>query len=201
MNSDIHVSNVNCDDMELVQSFRNGNKRAFDLLFKRYYAMTKNFCANYIGNKEDAEETCQDVFRKVYEHLGKFKGNSSFKTWLFRITRNTCCNKVHSLMYRIRKKTVSIDAPVPCGHDDINLEFIDNNTPRTGAISTEYMESLHRAILSLAPQKREIIILHDIQGMSYEEIAEITGKNVVTLRSIVSRARAEVLMVIRGNKI
>ncbi len=181
------------DDQSLVQSFKQGHEWAFDELYKRYCLMIKNYCIHFIGNQHDGEECFQDTFRKAYHGLRKFKGQSTFKSWLFKIAKNTCSNKVTSLAFRLKKHTVSYDAPVQLNGNSVLRDFVTNHTPRRDAISGEYSKLLFKTIRKLKKRKREVLILHDIQGLSYEEIAEITNTGLGALRSRLSRARFEVL--------
>ncbi len=195
MENSVYRNNANAiyDDQSLVQSFKQGHEYAFDELYKRYCEMIKNYCIHFIGNKHDGEECFQDTFRKAYSALPKFRGNSSFKTWLFKIAKNTCYNKIHSLHFRLKKKTTSYDAPVQIGSGTVLRDFITRKTPRSDMISHEYSKLLFQVIRNLNKKRREVLILHDIQGLSYEEIEQMTNTRQGALRSRLSRARLDLL--------
>jgi len=179
------------DDYALIKAFHNGEKAAFDALVLRYKDRVFNLCIRFLGDYQDAEDTVQDVFVKAFNSLKRFRFESSFFTWLYRIAINSCKNKVKSLEYRFRK----IDARVDFSEESAEGFQIEHMTDSPGSPAIELenkemMRSLQNAINSLPSEQKSIIILRDIQGLSYEEIAEITGFKLGTIKSRISRARS-----------
>jgi RNA polymerase sigma-70 factor, ECF subfamily len=178
------------DDYALIRAFHSGEKAAFDIIVLRYKDRIFNLCLRFLGNYHDAEDTAQDVFVKAYGSLATFRFESSFFTWLYRIAVNTCKNKVKSLEFRYRKTDPGIDSI------DESAEFYKaENTngsamnPATDLEKKEIMRALQSAIDSLPSDQKSVVILRDIQGLSYEEITDITGFKLGTLKSRLSRAR------------
>ena len=179
------------DDYTLIRAFQNGEKAAFDALVLRYKDRVFNLCIRFLGDYHEAEDTAQDVFVKAYNSLKRFRFESSFFTWLYRIAVNSCKNKVKSLEYRFRKTDARIDLS-----DEILKGFeMGHIADRPGSPASEFenkevMKMLQKAIDSLPSDQRSVVILRDIQGLSYEEITDITGFKLGTLKSRLSRARS-----------
>jgi RNA polymerase sigma-70 factor, ECF subfamily len=178
------------DDYKLIRAFQNGEKAAFDALVLRYKERVFNLCIRFLGDYHEAEDTAQDVFVKVYNSLKKFRFESSFFTWLYRIAVNSCKNRVNSLEFRFRKSNARIDIS-----DDALKGFERENmadqplNPAAELQNKEMMKILQKAINSLPSDQKAVVILRDIQGMSYEEITDITGFKLGTIKSRLSRAR------------
>ena len=179
------------EDDDLIRAFQNGEKNAFDALVIRHKDRVFNLCLRFLGDYHEAEDTAQDVFIKTFNSLNRFRFESSFYTWLYRIAVNTCKNRVKSLGYRFRKAGAGSDIPDellegaltvhrrnPAGSPDSELE------------NKEMKKILQKAISTLPSDQRSVVILRDIQGLSYEEIAEITGFKLGTIKSRLSRARS-----------
>jgi RNA polymerase sigma-70 factor, ECF subfamily len=178
------------DDYSIIRSFHSGEKAAFDIIILRYKDRIFNLCLRFLGNYHDAEDTAQDVFVKAYSSLKSFRFESSFFTWLYRIAVNTCKNKVKSLEYRYRRMDAGLDI------SDESMEHHQSGhmdalriTPYSDLEKKEMMRTLQRAIDSLPSDQKSVVILRDIQGLSYEEITDITGFKLGTLKSRLSRAR------------
>jgi RNA polymerase sigma-70 factor, ECF subfamily len=179
------------DDYALIRAFQNGEKSAFDTLVMRHKDRVFSLCLRFLGDYHEAEDTAQDVFVKAYNSLKRFRFESSFFTWLYRIAINTCKNKVKSLEYRYRKTDSKIDTPEESveGYHAENIGDSPGN-PASMLENKETMKMLQNAIKSLPSDQKSVVILRDIQGLSYEEITEITGFKLGTLKSRLSRARS-----------
>jgi RNA polymerase sigma-70 factor (ECF subfamily) len=179
------------DDYALIRAFHSGEKSAFDTLVMRHKDRVFNLCLRFLGDYQEAEDTAQDVFVKAYRSLKLFRFESSFFTWIYRITINTCKNKVNSLGFRYRKKDISIDIQ----EESVEVrqaESLENvrRDPVSELEKKEMMKTLQCAIDSLPSDQKSVVILRDIQGLSYEEITDITGFKLGTLKSRLSRARS-----------
>jgi RNA polymerase sigma-70 factor (ECF subfamily) len=178
------------DDYALIRAFQNGEKAAFDTLVLRYQDRVFNLCIRFLGDYHEAEDTAQDVFVKVYNSLKKFRFESSFFTWLYRIAVNSCKNRVNSLEFRFRKSNTRTDISDDAlkGFERENMADPPSN-PASELQNKEMMKILQKAINSLPSDQKAVVILRDIQGMSYEEITDITGFKLGTIKSRLSRAR------------
>jgi RNA polymerase sigma-70 factor (ECF subfamily) len=178
-------------DAALVRSFQAGNKAAFDKLVLNHKDRIFNLCFRFLGDYQEANDSAQEVFVKAYRSLKRFRFESAFGTWLHRIAVNTCKNKVKSLEYRYAKKMVYLDNPGAV-QDTRGLEISDETqSPLAELEKKERMELIQRAIESLPPEQKMVVILRDIQGLPYDDIADITGCGLGTVKSRLSRARLE----------
>ena len=186
-------------DNELIRAFQSGDRGAFDILVERYKDLVFNLCCRFLGDKHEAEDTAQDIFVKAFRSVKEFKFRSSFYTWLYRISVNTCINRVRSLEYRRRKKNI----PLNCPDDPVDIrrtmEIGDGSeTPETELEKKERIKRIQKAIDSLPVKQKIVIILSDIQGLSYDEIGQITGMKPGTVKSRLSRARLGLREKLRG---
>jgi RNA polymerase sigma-70 factor (ECF subfamily) len=178
-------------DAALVRSFQAGNKAAFDKLVLKHKDRIFNLCFRFLGDYQEANDLAQEVFVKACRSLRGFRFESAFGTWLYRIVVNTCKNKVKSLDYRYAKKMVYLDNPGAV-QDAHGLEIRDETqSPLAELEKKERMELIQRAIESLPPEQKMVVILRDIQGLPYDDIADITGCGLGTVKSRLSRARLE----------
>jgi RNA polymerase sigma-70 factor (ECF subfamily) len=181
------------DDVSLVKAFQAGEsaENAFDALVLKYKDRVFNLCYRFLGDREEANDCAQETFVKVYRSLKGFRLESAFSTWLYRITVNACKNKLASAEYRYKRKTVSMDAPVQNDSgEDCLLQIGDESlSPVTLLEKSEKNRLIQDAIESLPEDQRKVIILRDIEQRPYEEISLITGYNLGTVKSRISRAR------------
>jgi RNA polymerase sigma-70 factor (ECF subfamily) len=185
-------------DALLIKDFQGGDRAAFEKLVLRHKDKLFNLCYSFLGDYEEANDSSQEAFIKAYQGLKKFRFESSFSTWLYRIAVNTCTNKFKSLANRQKKMTSSLDNPG--GIDEKrSLEIRDDApTPLMELEEKERQALIRRAIDRLPPEHKAVITLRDIEGLSYEEIAEITGSNLGTVKSRLSRARIDLSSKLRS---
>ena len=176
--------------MKLIQAFITGDNSAFDKLVIKYKNMVFNLCYRILNNYEDAQDCAQEVFIKVYNNSKNFKFKSAFSTWLYRITVNTCKNKLNSLEYRFKKKRVFLEKHGNPGENSYSIPITDNSSSPDEIIKLKETEKLIQKAIGILPEKQKIlVVLRDIEGKSYEEIVTITGFKLGTVKSKLSRAR------------
>ena len=141
------------------------------------------------GDKQEAEDSAQDIFIKVYRALKGFKLKSSFYTWLYRIVINTCKNRVKSLEYRQSKSRISMDDDQENKDYGIPGDVDKNDLPDVYLEQKEKIRRIQDAINSLPSDQKTMVILRDIEGLTYDEIADITKNRLGTVKSKLSRAR------------
>lgn len=181
-----------------IKAFLAGEKGAFDQLMLRYKDKVFNLCYRFLGDYDDAGDCAQDTFVKAYRALKSFKFGSSFSTWLYAIAVNTCKNKLKSAEHRYRKKMVRIDAEKE-GEKSLSREIEDSAPSPLDQLAKKEKEALLRSAITALPEEaRAVIVLRDIQGLSYEEIARVTGYNMGTVKSKLARARQQLREKLKG---
>jgi RNA polymerase sigma-70 factor (ECF subfamily) len=177
-------------DLSLVQRAQRGEPGAFDALVRRYQHKVVKLVMRYVRNPTEAEDIAQDAFIKAYRALSRFRGDSAFYTWLYRIAINTAKN---SLASRARNP-VQLDSNGSGDEDRPSLEerMIDTATPEALALTEEIRATVSAAIDRLPEDLRTAIMLRELEGLSYEEIAKTMDCPVGTVRSRIFRAREAV---------
>jgi len=174
---------------DLVRRARRGDLTAYDDLVKRYQERIYATIYHMTGNHEDANDLAQESFIKAYSALKSFKGGSSFYTWLYRIAVNKTIN---FLKQRRNKHHLSLnDMDFNAEHDPDLVALISDKTPTRAVNLSELQEKLNEALLKLSEPHRMVVVLHDVQGVSHEEIADIVGCNIGTVRSRLFYARQQ----------
>jgi len=173
-------------DKKLVKRVQKGDKGAFDLLVLKYQHKIVNLVMRYVRDPELALDITQEAFIKAYRALPRFRGDSAFYTWMYRIAVNTAKN--HLAAQRRRPMNVELDMQDPEQYD-LHAKLKETDTPEGVALSNELKEAVERAIAALPEDLRTAIILRELEGMSYEEIAQTMECPVGTVRSRIFRAR------------
>ena len=174
------------DDSKLVKRVQKGDKGAFDLLVLKYQHKIVNLVMRYVRDPELALDITQEAFIKAYRALPRFRGDSAFYTWMYRIAVNTAKN--HLAAQRRRPMDVDLDLQDP-EHYDLHAKLRETDTPEGLTLGKELKETVERAIAALPEDLRTAIILRELEGMSYEEIAQTMECPVGTVRSRIFRAR------------
>jgi RNA polymerase sigma-70 factor (ECF subfamily) len=176
-------------DQELVARVQRGDKKAFDLLVLKYQHKVANLVSRYVRNPSETLDVTQEAFIKAYRALPKFRGDSAFYTWLYRIAINTAKNH---LMAQGRRPPVSdLDAET-AEQMDIGVRLTENATPENNLLQDEIATTVRQAIDDLPDDLRTAITLRELEGLSYEEIARAMSCPVGTVRSRIFRARAAI---------
>ena len=177
------------DESQLVDRARKGDLAAYDELVQRYQQRIYATVYHMTANHEDANDLAQEAFIKAYQALKSFKGGSSFYTWVYRIAVNKTIN---FLKQRKNRSQMSLnDLDFNAEHDPDLVALISDKTPRREANLAELQEKLNEAMQKLSEQHRLVVTLHDVQGLSHEEIAKIMECNIGTVRSRLFYARQQ----------
>jgi len=179
------MSNL-ASDKKLVERVQKGDKGAFDLLVLKYQHKIVNLIMRYVRDPELALDISQEAFIKAYRALPRFRGDSAFYTWMYRIAVNTAKN--HLAAQRRRPMDVELDLQDPEQYD-LHAKLKETDTPEGLTLSNELQETVERAIAALPEDLRTAIVLRELEGMSYEEIAQTMECPVGTVRSRIFRAR------------
>ena len=170
----------------LVQKAKAGDRDAFAALVSAYEGKIYNLALRYLGNREDAMDASQEVFLRVFRFLPGFQEESGFSTWIYRIGVNVCKDM---LAKRAKRGELSLELPDE-EEDYRTAEVADSRyDPEAIVEQADLRESLAEAIGQLPQQQREMIVLRDIQGLSYEEIGQVLSLEAGTVKSRLSRAR------------
>jgi RNA polymerase sigma-70 factor, ECF subfamily len=187
-------------DAQLVRQVQLGDQRAFEMLVVKYRRRIERLIARMVRDVDLVEDLAQETFIKAYRALPNFRGDSSFYTWLYRIAVNTAKK---ALMQMHRDPTVSESALLKGSDDDddarptVDQNLADGETPESALASRQIADTVNRAIESLSEDLRQAIVLREIEGMSYEDIAQLMGCPIGTVRSRIFRARDSISQKLR----
>jgi len=178
-------------DRLLVERFKNGDGKAFDQMVSRYWDRIYAMVNQLLRNQQDAEEVTQDTFIRAHRGLTNFRGDSAFSTWLYQIATNLARNRYWYWWRRKRDKSISFEQPVSHENDTTLAEIIpsEQETPEDATVTQEFVGRIAECMEMLNEKHREILILRNVQNLSYEEIADILGISVGTVKSRIARAR------------
>ncbi len=177
------------NENELIMKSQKGDIESFEILIENYQKYAFNIAYQMMKNYDDASDITQEAFIKVFKYIKNFKMDATFSTWLYRIVINTCKDE-----FKKRKKieTISIDE-----EDSYKEVKDDSKTPDEILESMEIRSKIDKAINSLSPNYKEIIVLRDVNELSYKEISETLDVPIGTIKSRISRARIELRNLIR----
>ena len=180
------------DDAALVERHRHGDPAAFDEIFARYERMVFNLALRMSGDREAAADLSQEIFLRVYRHLGRFKGRSSLKTWVYRVALNCCRSR------RSRKRLPVQSLPDAAAEV---LEGLQDTTssPERAALARDAGRQLVRALRQLPSPYREAVVLRDIEGLTYKEIAAVLKVRIGTVRSRIARGRDRLRQIVEAD--
>ncbi len=181
-------------DRELVRRFQEEqDMQAFDLLVSRHSSHAYQIAYGYLGNREDSEEVVQDAFVRIYRNLDKFRGDAEFTTWMYRIIINLCSNKYRSNKSRKQSQHISVDAPLELpygGSSTLKLELPDRNLPPDKELEyAELRQRTEKAMAELPDSYRQAVLLRNVRELDYDQIAELLGCAVGTVKSRINRGR------------
>lgn len=173
-------------DEKLVARAQKGDRTAFDLLVRKYQHKVAKLIARYVRDRREVEDVTQEAFIKAYRALRGFRGESAFYTWLYRIAVNTAKNYLESQGRRPPTTDVEVEGAEVA---DLGERLREQATPERHLLTTEIADTVYRAIQRLPEDLRTAILLREIEGLSYEEIAQVMECPIGTVRSRIFRAR------------
>ncbi|MFA6963061.1 MAG: sigma-70 family RNA polymerase sigma factor [Opitutaceae bacterium] len=178
-------------DRLLVDRFKGGDEAAFNEMVSRYWDRIYGMVHQLLRNQQDAEEVTQDAFIRAHRGLVNFRGDSAFSTWLYQIATNLARNRYWYWWRRKRDKTVSFDQPVSDDNSTPLSEVFATEmaTPGDITVTQELVDHIAVGMEKISAKHREILILRNVKNMAYEEIAEVLGISVGTVKSRIARAR------------
>jgi len=176
-------------DWAIIQRVQAGNMGAFDQLVQKYREHIFSVIYNMTSNREDASDLAQETFIKAFQAIGRFRGKSSFFTWIYRIAIN---HTITFLKKRNRRRFISYEkVDGEMSNSEIFERLTSKNRSEKGALVSELQEKLNDSLQKLSPKHRTVVILHEIEGLEHAEIAEITKVSVGTVRSRLHYAKQQ----------
>lgn len=172
------------EDRLLVDALKGGERDSFALMVTKYRESVIRICRGYVGSYEDAEDLAQEVFIEVYRSISKFRGDSQFTTWLYRMAVNKSLNylRYHKNRFRLYKSGESAGEETLINHpDDIRTD--------DGAIDSDHRTALREALDKLSENQRTAFILNKYEELSYNEVADVMESTLATIESLIFRAR------------
>lgn len=183
------VTYLNPSERRLLLALRQGDERAFSLLVRSYQDRVYSLSLRMLGNREEAEDLTQEVFVALYQHLDDFRGEAQLSTWIYRVTRNRCLNRLKYLGRRSSRRSTPLEEVGP-GRLAEAAATRALPGPDQHLEGVELQEVLERTLLQLPEEQRLMVLLRDVEGLAYERIAEICDLPVGTVKSRLHRARA-----------
>jgi len=175
------------DEKALIDAACRGDVGSFNQLVLNYQSMAYNLAYRILGNRDAAADATQEAFLSVFKAIGKFRGGS-FKAWLLRIVTNACYDQ---LRLKQRRPATSLDALLVLESAPVQSLTDPGESPEEYAVRQELNRAIQVGIGTLPPEQRIALVLSDVQGLSYQEIAEVTGASLGTVKSRLSRARGK----------
>ncbi len=174
------------EDIEIIQSVLSGDRNAYAVIIRKYEVRVRGLCLRMLSDATQADDAAQEIFMKVYQNLSKFKGQSLFSTWLYRVASNYCLDLLRK---RRRQKTESWDALLESeGESAAQSLFSEAPSVKEEQGQAEQVEKL---LTCLSDKHREVIVLRELQGLSYDELAEALKCSLDAVKSRLKRARQE----------
>lgn len=187
------------DEQVLIEKASEGDADAFEILVERYEKGVYNLAYRLIPDRDDAMDITQEVFLKAFQALPKFRGDSRFSTWLHRVCVNACLD---FLRRKQRTQTYSLDEPINLKESSVVREVRDDSGSVEDVIETKSLtESVLMALNSVDEAHRTVIVLSDIRGYSYQEIADMLGISIGTVKSRLHRGRMAIRKLLPAEQI
>ena len=185
------------NEPELIERSQQGDLEAFNAIVVAYQDRVYNLCLRMLGSRQAAEDAAQEAFLSAYRNVRRIRG-ATVRPWLLRIASNTC---IDELRRRKRQPQLSLDVPAPDSEESRPLDVPDRAAgPEQLALSGEVGEALQAELVRLPPDQRAAVVLSDVEGLSYQEIAAVMGGSVGTVKSRISRGRAKLREALRARR-
>jgi RNA polymerase sigma-70 factor (ECF subfamily) len=179
-------------DLDLAERHRYGDEEAFDEVYQRFVGLVFNVALRMAGKVEEAEDLTQEIFLRVYRHLGRFNGSSTLKTWIYRVALNHCRSKLGRKRYPMQ--------PLAEENEGEGIHLVDDRRgPEERTLANDAAQRVNLCLRQLKPRFREAVVLRDLEGLSYEEIAEILDIRIGTVRSRIARGRDRLRVILEKN--
>lgn len=175
------------EDFQVILDVLSGNRNAYTVIVRKYEQKVRGYCRTALQDAVQADDAAQEIFLKAYQSLGSFKGNSSFSTWIYRIAFNHCTDLLRK---RSRQKSESLEALIESEGEKIEIVLESPDT----ASAAEAQEITTALLAELPENYREILILREIEQLSYEEISICLEASLDTVKSRLKRARQELAL-------
>jgi RNA polymerase sigma-70 factor, ECF subfamily len=176
-------------DEELIDRILKGDKQSFRIIVEKYQKMVFSAIMGFLHNKDDADDLTQEVFIQAYLSLNRFRGQSAFSTWLYRITINASLNKIRkSKRFNFSERLIRLFGQEKS--EDINIQIPDSETPENLLIKGEFRAIVNRALDSLPGNQRTVMILSKYDDLSQKEIASIMKTTEGAVEALLQRAKA-----------
>ena len=172
-------------DLDLVERHRDGDVRAFDEVYSRFSGVVFNLALRLSGSEDEAADLTQEIFLRIFRHLASFGGRSALKTWIYRVALNHC----HERLGRFRPVTQPLAEEAGEGGGVMLAD--PARGPEELAVAADEGRRVARGLAALPPAFREAVVLRDLEGLSYQEIAEVLRVRVGTVRSRIARGREQ----------
>lgn len=186
---------ANYSDEDLMEYFQQGKEPAFNELVKRYTDRLHNFLYRYTHNHQDCEDLVQETFLRVHKSKQSYERIAKFSTWMYTIALNLA-KSLYKKKKRMQKVSIHKDENDP---NDFEMNIEDSKILQDEELHQKLsLEKLEKALMKLAPEFREVVVYRDLQELSYEEIAEITGVAMGTVKSRINRGRAQIQAMIES---
>ena len=186
------------DDLRLAESLREGSDWAYESLLRRFQQPVYALAVRLLENQTEACDVVQEVFLKVFRSIGSFRGQSSLKTWVYRITVNEAHN-ARRWSFRHRRREVDLDAEPEVSRSWSEVIPDGGQSPFDVALNHEQRAIIEAALTRINPAFREAVVLRDISDLSYEEVAEILGVSLGTVKSRILRGREALRQQLAGS--
>ena len=188
-------------EAQFIERLKNSDPAAFEILVNERSGEIYGLLYRLTENREEARDLTQETFLRAFQSIGQFRGESDLRTWIYRIAINQARNRWRWWRRRHRDSTVSIDATDSEGHSSIAAKLTSGNSgnPEHGALAHERERALKKALSGLRRVYREAVVLRDIEGFAYEEIAVALDISVGTVKSRLARGRQELRRKLEGS--
>ncbi len=175
------------DETILIQKSQQGDMDAFEQLLLRYEKKVYTIAYKYMGNAEDASDLAQESLIKAYQSIGSFRGEAAFGTWIGRITANKCLDELRK---RKKLQTTSLDDELELEEGSVQKEIVsETDTPEQHTIRQETVHYVQQKLEQMRDEYRIVLVLRELEGYSYESIADMLNCSLGTVKSRISRAR------------